>query len=74
VGLELEFHEADALKNATAYVVAKDNDTSPDGLPCLTVDCVTMTELDEELRRLEIQISNIRGAAKQFFAAASVSN
>ena len=74
MGLMLEFHRADALTNATAYVVLTDDHPSPDGLPCLTVDCVSMSELERELRRLEMEITNIRVAAKQCFVAASVSS
>ena len=74
MGLELEFHKADALTNATAYVVVTDDRSSPDGLPSLTVDCVNMSELERELRRLEMEISKIRVAAKQCFVAASVSS
>jgi hypothetical protein len=73
MGLDLEFHKADALTNATAYVVVTDERPSPDGLPCLTVDCVSMAELETELRRLEMEISKIRVAAKQSFLAVSVS-
>src|SRR5260370_793804 len=45
MGLDLEFHEASPLTNATAYVVVSDLDHSPDGFPCLVEDCVNMVEL-----------------------------
>jgi hypothetical protein len=43
--LDLEFHEASSVTNVTAYVVVNDFDPSPDGLPCLAEDCVSMAEL-----------------------------
>jgi hypothetical protein len=72
--LELEFHKADPLTNATAYVVVNGSfDLSPNGLPCLTDDCVSMAELEGELCRLEDQIREIRESAKKCFIAAGVS-
>ena len=72
--LELEFHKADPLTNATAYVVVNGSfDLSPNGLLCLTDDCVSMAELEGELCRLEEQIREIRGSAKKCFIAAGVS-
>ena len=50
--LELEFHKAEPLTNATAYVVLNGVSPSPDGRPCLTFGCVSMVELDGELGRL----------------------
>ena len=72
--LDLEFHEASPLTNATAYVVVNDFDPSPAGLPCLTEDCVTMAELEGELRHLEGHIAKIRAEAKQRFLKAGISN
>ena len=71
--LELEFHKADPLTNATAYVVVNGVSPSPDGRPCLTFGCVSMAELNGELGRLEGQIREIRVSAKKSFIAAGVS-
>jgi hypothetical protein len=72
--LDLEFHEASPLTNATAYVVVSDFEHSPDGLPCLAEDCVSMTELEAELQHLEDHIAQIRAEAKRRFLRAGVSN
>jgi hypothetical protein len=72
--LDLEFHEASPLTNATAYIVVSDFDPSPDGLPCLAEDCVSMVELEEKLQHLEGHIAKIRAEAKQRFLKAGVSN
>jgi hypothetical protein len=71
--LELEFHKADPLRNATAYVVVNGVSPSPDGRPCLTFGCVSMAELNGELGRLEDQIREIRVSAKESFIDAGVS-
>ena len=72
--LDLEFHEASPLTNATAYVVVNDFDPSPDGLPCLAEDCVSMAELEGELQNLESQIAKIRAEAKRRFLKAGIPN
>jgi hypothetical protein len=41
--LELEFHKADLLTNATAYVVLNGVRPSPDGRPCLTFGCAPLS-------------------------------
>jgi len=72
--LDLEFHEASSVTNVTAYVVVNDFDPSPDGLPCLAADCVSMAELEGELQHLEGHIAKFRAEAKQRFLKAGISN
>jgi hypothetical protein len=54
--------------------VVNDFDPSPDGLPCLAEDCVSMAELEGELQNLEDQIAKIRAEAKPRFLKAGIPN
>ena len=72
--IDLEFHEASPLTNATAYVVVNHFNLSLDGLPCLAEDCVTMAELEQELQHLEGHIAKILAEAKRRFLKAGISN
>jgi hypothetical protein len=67
--LELEFHKADSLTNATAYFVVNGFDVGPNGLLSLTDDCVSMAELEGELCRLEDQIREIRASAEEMVSS-----
>ncbi len=73
MALELKFIKRSGVMPPTARVVLNGYST-PEGLPSITPECVSMGELEGELVLLERQISAIRKEAAKKFLAADESN
>ena len=75
MALELDFEEGGDVSGPAAYVVLNQYSGSPvTGLPSLTPDCMSMSELEGQLSLIEGQIDQIRIQAKRRFLAAGISN